>query len=167
MLKEVLIGYLSGKSIAAKDLAEQSAIEMKSQGAKTISSHVVHRNSASLFEGSKVKSTYWREGKTGSDGLHEYILINKNQANRRIDKYQKWYKSDPDLIVDPRGWLRAKISRKPKMYEPGAVFRETTIPKGLRRPLQPFRTARNKATMVLGAAAAIGSLGYFAFRKEK
>lgn len=171
--KEGSFDWLSVKKSArgqgvSKKLTKQAAIEMKGQGATKIFSHVVHKRSAGLFEGSKVKSKYYRGAythpKTGEVTLEP---IGKRAA---MDKVTKWQKPLP-YLESIKEQLRPKNlaktikqtwsgSSKKSDYGGPTVFREVTIPKNIRRLRKPFRTTGNKVGMAVYGALAIGSLAY-------
>lgn len=141
----------------SKDIMRQASVEMRSQGGKTIFSHVVHPNSAQLG-GKKVASTYWKELKNNF-----MKPVSEKTAMKHVTAWSADYHAKPKFgtmaaLKESFNWNKAKG----KEAAP-AIFREVKIPR-FQRTMQPFRTTANKVTMALGAAIALTG-AYFAFRK--
>jgi hypothetical protein len=150
----------------SKKLAKQGAIEMKGMGAKSIFSHVVSPRSAGLFEGSKVKSTYWKEISRGKDRWLE--KIGKKEALSRASKWQKPMKISEAL----NRWKRPKNILKDIKYNiknygssekygyGKPIFRDVKIPKNMRRLHKPYMALGTKLKLGFGLGLLAGSIGY-------
>lgn len=113
-----------GKGIS-KGLAADAAVEMRSQGIKKLTSHVVHERSAKLF-GDKVKSSYFKSYYTAKDGSSFVRRIGKTAAMEFV-RATKFKNKQPTA----------------------AIFRDVTLPK-LRRNRIPFKSVGIKSKMGLG-----------------
>jgi predicted GNAT family acetyltransferase len=119
-----------GKGIS-KNLTSDAAAEMRSQGIKKISSHVVHERSAKLF-GDKVRSRFYKSYYTGKDGSSFVRGIGKKAALAYVNG-TKWKGKQPAA----------------------AIFRDVVIPK-MRRNRVPFKSIGIKSKIGLG----LGLFGY-------
>jgi predicted GNAT family acetyltransferase len=104
-------------------LAKQAAVEAKDKGGKTFFNHVVHPNSANLF---------------GKDSVNKYYV-------ERIRKGEQIF----ERISKPKAMSRVKTWHS-KGFAKNAIFRQTVIPKTLKRSITPFRTIGNKMKIGLG-----------------
>jgi GNAT superfamily N-acetyltransferase len=151
-----------GKGVSKK-MVRQAAVEMKSKGAGSIFSHVVSPRSAGLFEGSKVKSVYWKE--TGRGYLEQ---VSKKEAMARVNKWSKPMKvgelasrwSRPkNILKDIKSSIK-NFNKKENYGFAKPIFRDVKLPKNLKRLSKPYMPTSAKLRLGVGSLLAIGSLAY-------
>jgi predicted GNAT family acetyltransferase len=137
-------------------IAKAGALEMKDKGATFIFNHVVHPGSL-LTSYDRKRDRLWKEVRTTKAGESVLEPILKKDAIKQATRWNKQFKKTTILEYY---FAKDKGGTRP-------VFRETKLPKTIRRPIKPFRTTGNKLRMGLGLAVAAGAAAsYLAGRKD-
>jgi hypothetical protein len=146
-----------GKGMS-KTLARQAGVELRAKGAKSIMSHPVHPGSV-LSQYDRKRDKFWLDLGQYKDGDRKLYPLTKKEALERVGNWKKASDKMP-------GGMLGTMKQEKKLMRVRAVFRETMLPRTIRRSVQPFRTLSNKVRLFGGAGLALGAAAYLLSRKK-